>query len=202
MELNNTYREKLLNTVLFFAKKTKYPSLVKMFKLLFFLDFYHFKMTGRSVTNLDYFALPFGPVPTSFYEEVKKGNVPEDMKDKLTMIPLETERGTPAFEFKAKKQPDLAVFTPREKQLLDNLAFTFKNTSPSQMSEISHLKNKPWDKTIKEKGPNALIDYLLAIDTEAKVSVEDAKEMLKEHHEIMKNFPLKRRKTPRSTKYP
>ena len=70
MVLNNIHREKLVNAIIYFAKKTKCPSLVKMFKLLFFLDFYHFKLTGRSVTNLDYFALPFGPVPTNFYDEV------------------------------------------------------------------------------------------------------------------------------------
>jgi uncharacterized phage-associated protein len=191
MEINNTYREKLLNAVLFFAKKTKYPSLVKMFKLLFFLDFYHFKITGRSVTNLEYKALPKGPVPTDFYDEVKNGNVPIDMKDSFSIIPLKTDRDTLMFEFKAKKQPDLTIFTPREKQLLDDLAFEYKDITPTQMSEISHLKNQPWDKTIKEKGPNAIIDYLLAIDDDAKISIDDAKILLREHREILNNFQIK-----------
>ena len=195
MELNNSYREKLLNAVLFFAKKTKRPTLVKMFKLLFFLDFYHFKLTGRSVTDLDYRALPYGPVPCDFYDEVKSGKVPDDMKDAFGLVPLETERGTPGFEFKAKKSPDLDVFTPREKKILEELAFTFKDISPTQMSEISHLKKQPWDKTIKEKGPNALIDYLLAVDAEAKVSVEDAKMLLKEHREMLNNFVVKKHLT-------
>lgn len=191
MQLNNLQREKLLNAILFFAKKTKCPSLVKMFKLLFFLDFYHFKLTGKSVTDLDYYALPFGPVPTDFYNQLKNGSVPEDMKDAFTLVPLETERSTNAFEFKAKRSPDLSVFSPREKQLLDDLAFAFKDVTPSQMSEISHLKNEPWDRTIKSKGPNALIDYMLALDDEAKVSAEDARAMLFEHREMAKNFPVK-----------
>jgi uncharacterized phage-associated protein len=192
MELNNTYREKLLNAVLFFAKKTNCPSLVKMFKLLFFLDFYHFKATGRSVTNLDYFALPFGPVPTSFYDEVKAGTIPSDMKDSLAMIPLETERGTPAFKFKAKRSPDLTIFSPRQQQILKDVADIFRDATPTQMSEISHLKNQPWDKTMKEKGPNTIIDYLLAIDDDAKISIEDAKEAIKERQEMLHAFPLKK----------
>lgn len=193
MEINNTNREKLLNAVLFFSKKTKCPSLVKMFKLLFFLDFCHFKLTGRSVTDLDYNALPYGPVPCDFYDEVKNGAVPDDMEDALALVPLQTERDTPAYEFKAKRSSDLSVFTPREQQLLKDLAYTFRDVTPKQISEISHLKNQPWDKTIKEKGPNNLIDYLLALDADAKVTVEDAKELLKERREMLKNFPVKRR---------
>ena len=195
MELNNTYREKLLNAVLFFAKKTKWPSLVKMFKLLFFLDFYHFKLTGRSVTDLDYKALPYGPVPCHFYDEVRNGNVPDDMKHAIALVPMKVEYDIPAFEFKAKRKPDLSVFTPREQKILEELAFTFKDATPTQMSEISHLKNQPWDKTIKEKGPNQLIDYLLALDADAKVSVEDAKMLLKEHREMLNNFVVKKHLT-------
>jgi len=191
MLLNNMYREKLLNALMFFARETKCPSLVKIFKLLFFLDFYHFKMTGRSLVNLDFFALSFGPVPTDFYDEVKGGDVPEDMKPYLTLVPFETERGTSAFEFKLKKKPDLSVFSPREREILENLAFMFKDVTPSQMSEISHLKNEPWDKTIKLKGPNQPIDYMLALDSDAAVSEDDARELMKERKEILKNFPIK-----------
>lgn len=192
IELNNTQREKLLNAVLYFAKKTKYPSLVKMFKLLFFFDFSYFKQTGKSVTDLDYRALPYGPVPCDFYDEVKNGNVPDDMKDAFALLPLETERGTPAFQFKAKRAPDMSVFSPRERHLLEDLADTFRDATPTTMSEISHLKNQPWDKTIKEKGANQIIDYLLALDADAKVTVEDAKELLTERREMLKNFPIKK----------
>ncbi len=191
MELNNVQREKLVNAVVFFAKKTKCPSLVKMFKLLFFLDFCHFKETGRSVTDLDYRALPFGPVPIDFYNEVKDGFVPDDMKSYFALVPLETQRDTPAYEFKPKRPADLSVFSPHEQEILRNISDIFRDATPTQMSEISHLQNQPWDKTIKEKGPNKPIDYLLALDADAKVSVEDAKELLKERHEMLSNFRVK-----------
>jgi len=161
-----------------------------MFKLLFFLDFYHFKMTGKSVTNLEYRALPYGPVPTDFYDDVKNGDVPEDMKKAFALIPLERNNETLGYEFRAKKSPDLSVFTPREKQLLDDLVLMFADVAPSKMSEISHLKNQPWDKTIKEKGRNAVIDYLLALDNDAKISVEDAKLLLRENREMLNNFQI------------
>jgi len=44
--------------------------------------------------------------------------------------------------------------------------------------------------TKKEKGINAPIDYLLALDNDDEVDKEEAKESLKEHFEIIKNFSL------------
>ena len=49
-------REKLTQAVVFFGHTMRKLGKVKLFKLLYFLDFEHFRDTGRSVTGLDYFA--------------------------------------------------------------------------------------------------------------------------------------------------
>ena len=41
------------------------------------------------------------------------------------------------------------------------------------MKDATHLRNAPWDKTIKEKGKNAEIDYLLALDDESNSLTPD-----------------------------
>jgi Antitoxin SocA-like, Panacea domain len=56
-------REKLINVVVYFASNTRHCGKVKLFKLLYLLDFTHFRETGRSVTGLDYRAWKMGPVP-------------------------------------------------------------------------------------------------------------------------------------------
>ncbi len=163
-----------------------------MFKLLYFLDFLHFKQTGRSVTNQDYYAWKFGPAPRDFWHELREGRVPEDFKPYLSIETyVSNEEDKQGFNFKPKKTADLSVFTPREKQILENLAFIFKEATPSQMSEISHLPNQPWDRTIKEKGAGALIDYILALNKEDPISEEQAKEIQKEREEMFRNFPIK-----------
>lgn len=189
--LANIYREKLLNAILFFAKKVKHPSRVKMFKLLYFFDFLHFKETGRPVTNQNYYAWKFGPVPKDLWEELKEGRLPNDFKPYLSIEPYVTEDDKQGFNFKAKKNPDLSVFAPREQKILDKLAFIFEDATPTQMSELSHLKNAPWDRTRQEKGDGALIDYLLALDKDALVTEEEAREIQKERDEVFKNYPLK-----------
>ena len=51
--INTYHREKLINAIIYFAQNTKYCGKIKLFKLLYFLDFWHFKQTGKSVTGLD-----------------------------------------------------------------------------------------------------------------------------------------------------
>jgi len=190
--LNNIYREKLLNAILFFSKKVKHPSRTKVFKLLYFLDFLHFKATGRPVTNQNYYAWKFGPAPKELWHELNEAKVPEDFKPYLSIETYKSEEGDrQGFNFKPKKHSDLAVFSPRERKILEDLAYIFEDATPSQMSEISHLPNQPWDKTIREKGDGALIDYLLALDKEGPISEEEAKEVEKERDEMFRNFSIK-----------
>ena len=60
-------REKLIQAINFFATHTKRCGKVKLFKLLYFLDFEPFQPTGRSVTGQDYSAWPMGPVPVALH---------------------------------------------------------------------------------------------------------------------------------------
>lgn len=190
---SNIYRIKLLNAILFFAKNVKFANMTKISKLLYFFDFTHFKQTGYPSIGLEYFAFRKGPVPKSFWLEIKDGKIPEDFKDKLSLI-LKKDEEYPNFkeiEFKARQDPDLSIFSQREKEILENLVFIFKDEKAGLISEISHLEKQPWSITIKEKGENEVIDYILAIDKDAEVDKEYAKESLKEHFEIMKNFSIK-----------
>lgn len=190
MNLNNTYREKLLNAVLYFSQKVKKPSKVKILKLLYFLDFQHFKETGRSVTNLDYYVYDFGPVPKDFYEEICDNRIPEDFSKSAALVPFESEEtGKKGAMFKAKVRPDISVFSPREKRILQEVADIFRDVDAKMISDVSHFKNHPWDKTRKEKGMFAKIDYTLAIDDESGVSVEDALDAMHEREEMIKAFP-------------
>lgn len=189
---SNIYRKKLLNAVLFFARNTNHLNVTKLSKLLYFLDFSHFKQTGYPSIGLRYHAMRQGPVPKDFWLEVKEGNVPEDFKGKVAIIPKKGEQvpGYKELEFRAVVTPDLSVFTPRERKILENLAFIFKAAKAADMSEVSHLPKQPWDITMKKCGENSPIDYLLGIDDKSEISLEEAKESLKEYFEAMRNFNL------------
>jgi len=161
-------------------------------KLLYFLDFKHFQQTGYPSIGLVYHAFPKGPVPKDLWLEVKDGNVPDDFRNKLALILRvdELDPNRKEVEFRAISNPDLRIFTPREIEILSNLAFIFKEARASEISEISHLAKQPWDTTIKEFGKMHTIDYLLAIDQDSEVNIHEAAESLKEYFEVTRNFNL------------
>lgn len=188
----NFYRKKLLNAILFFAKNTENPTLTKTFKLLFFLDFKHFEETGYPSIGLDYFAFHWGPVPKSLWLELKDGNVPDDFKGmfKLQELGREDESMLKGKLIKTSKNPDMSCFSPREAKLLENLAFIYKEVNSELISEISHLKNQPWELTLRSSGENSLINYLIALRDKPEDERELAKEKLSEYFAVLQNFSL------------
>jgi uncharacterized phage-associated protein len=183
-------RQKLINAIIYFVKNTKNCKKMKLFKLLYFLDFIHFKLYGNTVTGLDYFAWPMGPVPRELYNEFSSDDNLEDFKNYFR-VDKETDLEDPkkySFNIILKqKTPDMSVFTPKEKKILEDIVFQFKDVTAKDMSEITHLKNMPWDKTIKQKGENALIDYELAIDEDTKLPLEDIRERFKLERALTKH---------------
>ena len=171
------HREKLIDAIVYFAENTKYCGKTKLMKLLYYLDFWHFKQTGKSVTGLDYYTWERGPVPKTLFDEID--HMRPDLKAAIRIVPKETFQ-----EISAKRKFDGRFFTPREKSLLEEVSFIFRDARAEDISNASHLKNAPWDRTLKEKGEWAKIDYLLSIDDDAKsLSFEEAKERMEEIEE-------------------
>ncbi len=188
--MNHT-RRKLLNAVLFFSKNTNRLNTTKLSKLLFFLDFTHFKQVGFPVIGLRYHAFEEGPVPKDFWIEIKDGVVPADFRNALDIqLISDTEMEYKELRFIPKTDPDMRVFSPRERKIIETLAELYKNATARQLSEITHLKNTPWDRTYKSSRPNRPIDYHLALDDESTCDTQKANEQLNEYFAVQKNFRL------------
>ena len=73
--------------------------------------------------------------------------------------------------------------------LLEEIAFIFEDAKADAMVESTHLKNEPWDRTLKEKGEFIKIDYMLAIDSDiVSMPYDEAKERVQERSEMYKIF--------------
>jgi uncharacterized phage-associated protein len=86
------------------------------------------------------------------------------------------------------QKPDMSCFSPREHKMLEELALTYKNSSASEISEISHLKNQPWELTLRTSGEKSLIDYLTALKDKSEEEKDLAQEKLNEYFAIIQNF--------------
>lgn len=180
----NHKREKLLNAIIYFLKNTKYCGKTKLFKLLFYLDFTHFKETGRAVTGLDYFTWQYGPAPESLFEEMKKPH--DDFKAAINILSKDFE----SFQAMQARRPfDKKFFTKRELRILEQVSYIFKEALAKDMVESSHLPNEPWDTTKRTKGMSKPIDYMLALDGSAdSLSREEVEERLHDRKEIERIF--------------
>uniref|UniRef100_A0A7V3JAG6 DUF4065 domain-containing protein n=1 Tax=candidate division CPR3 bacterium TaxID=2268181 RepID=A0A7V3JAG6_UNCC3 len=188
MKLQDLAKEKRINAILYFCKHTKFLTETKLYKLLYFLDFLHFKEVGRPVTDLEYFAWNFGPVPSKLFFEIKEKKAPKEIlkciieeKNKLTGKKI-------GLSFKSFQSPDLDVFSEREIEILKKVADIFRDAKAKDMTEITHLENEPWQKTIESKGERAKIDFLLSLDKGKKIDDELAKERLKLSGEMKQLF--------------
>src|SRR5690606_25051292 len=78
-------RQKLIQACVYFATNTQGCGKVKLFKLLYLLDFAHFRETGRSVTGLDYLAWRLGPVPIELAQEWDE--LEPDLAEAVEIVP-------------------------------------------------------------------------------------------------------------------
>jgi len=164
-------REKLINAIIFFAKHTRFLGKTKLCKLLYFLDFEHYKETGRSVTGMDYYAWKMGPVPVDLYEEVE---MPEpDMAANVAFVEKLTKRG-PMLTVKPLAAFDGSLFSKRELRIMQSLAEEFRDVQSDDIIEATHLENEPWHKIYVDEGkPQHRIPYTLALRKHEEDAMRD-----------------------------
>jgi len=154
-------REKLVNTIIFFAANTRYCGKIKLIKLLYLLDFSHFRETGLNVTGLEYHAWKLGPVPIDVYQEWDAPGV--DLASAIDIVPERVidyvrERVVPKREFNPEP------FTKRELSIMRGLADRFRDEMSQPLINYTHAELGPWGKIWDAgKGQNERIPYTLAI---------------------------------------
>lgn len=162
-------REKLIQAIIFFARNTNKFGKIKLFKLLYFLDFEHFKQTGRNVTGLTYNAWKMGPVPVSLKEEI---NSPK--ADMAAAIHFDTRQVRSGQMLVIEPQVSFSdqLFSGREMTILNDLAREYRDANAEDMIEKTHLENRPWDKIYNQQNRKQQeIPYELAIRDDERETV-------------------------------
>jgi hypothetical protein len=167
--------------MVFFTRFTRNCHKLKLFKLLNFYDFEHYRQTGRPSIGLKYEAWPMGPVPTDLDRELEAPGA--DIQSYVQILrkrdPL-TGRVT-RFYFKPKKSFDPRFFTKRETGIMRELALYFNDLKAEDMSEFSHVKGLPWREVYRgDVGKGHPIPYDLALKAQPLTDGEtiDAEELV------------------------
>lgn len=176
--LRSRHREKLINAAIYFAANARYCGKIKLIKLLYLLDFEHFRQTGTSVTGLEYRAMEMGPVPMQLYEEWAA--LEADFADAIDIVP-EKVVDFVRESVRPKRAFDDSHFTKRELRLMATLADRFRDDFSKPMINFTHAERGPWA-AIWDNGNGNLerIPYTLAIhsgDPHAEVVLDAAAEL-------------------------
>lgn len=181
--LINRDREKLCNAIVYFAKRTEKLGKTKLFKLLFFLDFEHFKLTGRSVTGLQYSAWPMGPVPKDLFDEYDSPG--EDLARCVEFRDVRT-KNVAMKKVVALTEFDPKSFSKRELALMERLAGEYRAATAEEMIEATHLENRPWHQVYEvENKRQQKIPYELALNRQ---ETEQMLQQIRERKEVLDNY--------------
>lgn len=161
--------EKLVQALAYFARRDiRDLDKMKAAKLLFHADKYHLLRYGRPVLGDMYACMEYGPVPSAslnvmndlIAHDPQFPAVARDLFDEYLSVQRFWRRKHPVF--RAKKEPDLDVFSDSDIEALDYAIETFGRKSAWQLSQESH--DEPAWKIANEcrpAGSSVIMDYRL-----------------------------------------
>lgn len=129
-------KDKIAGVLISFISKcnNEYNDKLKLNKLLFYTDFVSYKLSGYSITGLSYRAIDYGPAPSCYdniYTYFENENI-------ITSKWIKDSNGSAKETFVTELEFDSNLFSKEEKQILDIIAETFKDTSSWDLVELSH----------------------------------------------------------------
>ncbi|HET8581518.1 MAG TPA: type II toxin-antitoxin system antitoxin SocA domain-containing protein [Candidatus Paceibacterota bacterium] len=138
-----------------------------LYKLLYFIDFDYYEKYGTQLMGLTYFKNTHGPAPREFIKvvnEMKEKKEVDEVKSKY--FTYEQRKFLPLIE------PDLAILSAREKEMIDNVLLRYSDKSASELSRLSHI-DTPWD--VAKDGED--LDYEHVFYRPAELSVREYDEL-------------------------
>ncbi len=168
-------KEKLRNVILYLLEKCGgKPNVGEtvLYKLLYFIDFNSYELTGQPVTGMNYVKLQFGPVPRA-----KEYNaVIEAMKASNALEVLTKDyHGRPQTRYVALVESNISVFNTKEIKAMDEVIAKLSDMNASQIEDYVH-KDAPWE-IAEEK---QIIPYNLVLERVAPYAHYDYEKMWQE----------------------
>ena len=142
---------KLFNAIIFLCKDGALKT--KLNKLLFYVDFKHFKEYTVSITGSQYIHYDYGPVPKKY------DFITAELMEKELRVEEIIFGNFSGYNYISNEEPDLSVFSDSELKILVEVKEYFKPFSSTQIKDFSHK-----EKAYQETSNGDVISYLYARD--------------------------------------
>lgn len=121
---------KAMEAIVYLANRLHNPSIMPIFKLLYFADKLHLSRYGRLITKDRYVAMTNGPVPSQTYDVVK--NIRQGLGTGSFDV---AEDGRTVHVFRSA---DLQEFSQSDLECLDEILKVYGHMTVSQLRHLSH----------------------------------------------------------------
>ncbi|MEN8254742.1 MAG: Panacea domain-containing protein [Verrucomicrobiota bacterium] len=108
---------------------------MKALKLLFFSDRFHLRKYGRPITNDEYFAMNYGPVPSGGKDLVEASDFRPDVEKAYAGQFIDS---VTQYEFASIHDVDAVVFSLTDQESLEYVWNHFGSFDQFKLAELSH----------------------------------------------------------------
>ncbi|OGY43045.1 MAG: hypothetical protein A2Y67_02115 [Candidatus Buchananbacteria bacterium RBG_13_39_9] len=131
--------KKYENAILYLAQKLggEVHGKKKLAKLLYFADFDFFEKYEKMLTGEVYKKLPMGPYPEHLETILENLSKEGKLDIKLTE---EYQNYKPTEIYKNLKDPDVSVFDPQEKEMLDRIVLKYGQLNGKDLENLTHAE--------------------------------------------------------------
>lgn len=157
-------KNKIANTVVYFASKVERLDKTKLLKLLYLAQRLCVIRYKQPLLNLKFEVWQYGPIANNIYYELSEDNstllnryIQKRYKNKKFEI-------TPTIEFCDDE------FSDREIALLDEVVTSYGNCSATDLVKITHQKSWEWYKLAKQN--NLLVDFKNKSRTHSDIEID------------------------------
>lgn len=128
--------KKFRELILYVARETEADpkcGKTKLYKILFYSDFWAYSKLGHSISGQDYQKLKNGPAPRRGYPEIK-----EMVEAHLCAWAVRDYFGRSQQKLLALREPDLSDFTGEEIAIVQDVIRILRSLDASEVSDLSH----------------------------------------------------------------
>jgi uncharacterized phage-associated protein len=160
-------QSKILEALVLAAKERPGIDVLHLCKVFYFADKRHLNEYGRPIFGDKYWALPQGPVPSLTYDMIERDEVHLDgmtlqqLSEALSFYKAAKDK---YLRLKAKRSPDLNVFSESDLECLYKAIATYADMPPDELAKIVH--DEPAYKAVWKSGrTRAAIAYEQILDS-------------------------------------
>lgn len=178
--------QRIIHAMIYFINNTEHCHLLKLLKLLYLLDLEILRLTGRSVTELEYQAWEKGPVPPKLRDDIQN---PQSFLSNSIKVTKSLGPSKKDITFKPLIEFVSDFFSERELEQMKRLAEIYKDSKSKEMTAVTHQKTDegwPWFKVYKKDANNRInLEDILESKKPRTISKTQI-EFFKESHQFFK----------------